>query len=361
MDTPVIQRVFLAVAMVVAVLSISGGMWYLLGDGPADVSGDAMRIGVGAVLAVSGVLLLAGMVRLNRSRSRGSDGGGVCGPTGRLFLVDWRGAGAVSTAGGRRDLEISQTPASARGRANARRRGYSGWPRFSLSQSRPRLRTSMSIGNGVTTGRSGAIAGLVSVLLMASGVAFVASLDLPYDAPAALLVSEIEEKRNSLGAGIFLFALAGAFLFWFLGALHSVLREAEGGTGSLSSVALAAGSLWAFLWVLYAAMVFSAFELMGYYNDPQAAKTAGGIGWNILVGPIAFLLPAVLLLSTAVLSIRAQALPRWLGWASAALAGLLVLGSGLGATFGGPAQAAVVAFPLWVLVTSVVLLRARPS
>ena len=209
----------------------------------------------------------------------------------------------------------------------------------------------------LTLCRSGAIAGFVSVLLMISGIVFVASLDLPYESPAALMVSAIEEKRESLGAGVFLFALAGAVLLWFLGALHEVLRRAEGGTGSLSSVALAAGSLWAFLWVLYAAMVYSGFELMGYYNDPQGAKTAGPLAFNTLVSPIAMLLPSVLLVATAVLSIRHQGLPRWLGWTSAALAGLLVLGSALGTVFGGPAILLGMAFPLWVLVTSAALLR----
>jgi len=213
-----------------------------------------------------------------------------------------------------------------------------------------------------TQSRSGAIAGFVSVLLMISGVVFVASLNLPYESPAVVLLSEIEGKRESLGAGVFLFALAGVVFLWFLGTLHGVLRRAERGTGSLSSVAFEAGSLWAFLWILYAAMVTSSFELIGeFYNDPQAAKAALGIGWNVLVGPIVFLLPIVLLAATAVLSIRAQALPRWLGWTSAALAGVLVVGSALGAAFGGLALATGVLFQLWVLVTSGVLLRARPS
>ena len=210
-----------------------------------------------------------------------------------------------------------------------------------------------------TSDRIGAMCGLVSVPLMVGGVILVASVGLHYEGPASLLSREIDENRSLLGAGVFLFALAGTLLLWFFGSLRSVLVRAEGERGSLASVAFVGGCLWAFLWILYAALATSSFELTasGYYRDPEDAKTAGPLAFNMLISPIAMLLPAVVLGATAAVALPARALPRWLGRASAVFAVLFVVASALGAAFGGPALLMIVLFPIWVMVTAIPLWR----
>ena len=207
--------------------------------------------------------------------------------------------------------------------------------------------------------RVGAVCGLLSVPLMVGGVMLVASVDLHFEGPASLLSREIDESRSLLGVGVFLFALSGTALLPFLGSLRSVLVRAEGEHGSLSSVAFVAGCLWAFLWIIYAALATSGFELTasGYYRDPEGAKTALPLAFNMLISPTAMLLPAVLLGATAVAALPTKALPRWLSRASAVLAVLLVVASAVGTAFPGPAQLMIMLVPVWVLVTGVALWR----
>jgi hypothetical protein len=75
----------------------------------------------------------------------------------------------------------------------------------------------------LTSGRSGGFAGILSVLLMVTGVFYVATFSLPYEDPAVVLVAEVEENRRALGFGAFLFALAGAVLGSALGAVFGGL------------------------------------------------------------------------------------------------------------------------------------------
>ena len=92
-----------------------------------------------------------------------------------------------------------------------------------------------------TAARLGGIGGILFVVL------FFRSYPTPPDAPVPTsrpqdVVGYFADRQD----GILLFnglllIFAAFFFLWFLGALHGVLRSAEGGGGGISSVALAGG------------------------------------------------------------------------------------------------------------------------
>ena len=110
------------------------------------------------------------------------------------------------------------------------------------------------------------------------------------------------------------------------------------------------------MWILWGALLATAVGLAVHYEHPEGAKTAVVLALEMLDRPIGLVLPAVLLGATSVLTFRAGALPRWHGWASVVIAVLFVVGSAFGGIFGPPLGFPVVLFPLWVLVTSALLM-----
>lgn len=65
---------FLAVAEILAAVSLAGGVLYLVGQFNVDTGGASMRIGVGVTLIVSGLALSSG---LWMSRRSGKSGGSL--------------------------------------------------------------------------------------------------------------------------------------------------------------------------------------------------------------------------------------------------------------------------------------------
>ncbi len=208
--------------------------------------------------------------------------------------------------------------------------------------------------------RLGAASGIMAmllmfVLIMVGTPAFEEVFD--FSASAQQFAASIDKYRQTLGLVNFLVGLIGIFLLLFIASLQSSLRQAEGQTGTLSTIAFTAGALWAFVWILYAALVSSAMELPGFYQNPEGALTMFPVAFHMLFSPIMLLLPALLLGATALVILRTNVLPRWLGWVSGLLALLNIVASGLGSIFGAPAILLTVLFPLWIVATSVVLIR----
>jgi hypothetical protein len=208
--------------------------------------------------------------------------------------------------------------------------------------------------------RLGAASGIIAVLLMVvlifvGAPAFEEVFD--FQASAQQFGASIDKYRQTLGLVNFLVGLIGLFLLGFTGSLKTTLRRAEGEPGLLSTAAYTAGALWAFVWILYAALVSSAMELPGFYQNPEGAKTIFPVAFHMLFSPVILLLPAMLLGATALVILRTQVLPRWLGWVSGLFALLNIVAAGSGLIFGGPAIALTIIFPLWLVATSIVLIR----
>ncbi|HEX6708844.1 MAG TPA: hypothetical protein VF068_00805 [Rubrobacter sp.] len=157
--------------------------------------------------------------------------------------------------------------------------------------------------------------------------------------------------------------LAFLFFLFFLGSLWSALRRAEEGSGWLSTTAFGAGLMSVTIKVTSAAPVLAARYRSGGL-DPQLARTLQEI--NNASFFLTFFPLAVLLGVFAILAIRSGALPGWLGWIAAVLAVAFLAGGLVGSANLASEWAGLpmILFTVWVVATSVVLIRrageARP-
>lgn len=142
---------------------------------------------------------------------------------------------------------------------------------------------------------------------------------------------------------------AFALFLPFLAYLYSLLREAEGANGWLSTTAFAAGLTGITIKLLSAAPEIANRHVT---DDTPLHKALQGIAdaaTGISLYPLAVMFAAI-----TVLTFRTSVLPRWLGFGAAATAiALAVMGSFIGRNAG----PALILFVLWTLVASVVLFR----
>lgn len=194
--------------------------------------------------------------------------------------------------------------------------------------------------------------GLVFLALGLIGNAVVYPSGAPefVDEPAKIAAFYQEEQSAILTTAI-LNLISAAFLLWFIGSLRSVLRRAEGAVGRVSAIAFAGGIAGVAL-----LMAAASVEAVGALRveeqgeiDPVLATALWDIS-DILFGAAALMGFAVLLIATAVVALRDDALPKWLGALS-----LLI---GIGLALPPISHLVFFAFLAWVLVTSIVLLLA---
>jgi hypothetical protein len=200
--------------------------------------------------------------------------------------------------------------------------------------------------------RWAALSGIVFVVLMLVGAAFV--IDLPKaDASsqeiARYLADGDNQMRNIIGA--YLWVLGGMAFLGFVAGLRSVLRGAEGDPGTLSSVVFGAGVVFTAVWSVSAATLASVAYAVEFSNapvsNPDIVRVLPQLGSLLLLlgGGFAGIL---LLLAASILIVRTRVLPRWLAWLAIPVAlGLLVDVTYMN----------ILPFVGWVLVASIALLR----
>jgi len=158
------------------------------------------------------------------------------------------------------------------------------------------------------------------------------------------------------GIGLLVELLGFVFFAFFLGSLWAYLRGAEGDGGWLSAAAFGGGLVALAVKLASVAPVLAVRASEGM--DPGIAKAL--IAMNGASFDITFLPLGVMLLSTAIVAVRTGALPKWLGWASAVVA--LVLLGALSAAVVSPSPPewvflAMLLFALWTVATSIALIR----
>jgi hypothetical protein len=112
-------------------------------------------------------------------------------------------------------------------------------------------------------------------------------------------------------AGAIIGAVATLPFLWFLGSLRSAFREAEGGTGRLSSIAWAGGLILAGFALVDSSLQFATAESVGDV-PPVATQTLNALYNNFFFG-----FPAgvgALLLASSLVILRTRVLPAWVGW-----------------------------------------------
>lgn len=148
--------------------------------------------------------------------------------------------------------------------------------------------------------------------------------------------------------------LAFLFLLVFVAYLSSVLRQAEGDRGFLSTVVLSAGILAVAVKIASVPPTLVADLWARDGVDPRVLGMLfdmGNVAFDLFLAAMALAVAAV-----AAVAIPTRALPRWLGWGTAVTASALVANVAFAyktADF----SPAMLLFLLWTLVTSVALVR----
>ena len=178
----------------------------------------------------------------------------------------------------------------------------------------------------------------------------------PQDATTEQLLQFYQDNEVAVTWGAYVGVTVGGLgLLWFLGSLRSALRRAEGGTGRLSAIAMAAGAGSVILLLGAAGVIVSAaFSAVDPGNvnfqfDLSTHDMVTGAGFGLFVYHL--VLAGALVAATSVLSIRTAVFPKWLGWVGTLLALALVIP--LVSFF------ALFVFWAWVVVIAIFLLTGR--
>jgi hypothetical protein len=211
--------------------------------------------------------------------------------------------------------------------------------------------------------RVGAVSGILFFVVV---VASFFSPETPdADDPTAEIVRSIADDRSAHLVGVYLSGLASLLFLVFVGALWSRLRRAEADRGP--SILVAFGGVGSALVILISSGVFMALvEAADEGREPAAVRALFQldeivfivIGWT----------SAAFYLGAALSSLSTGSLPRWLGWVAAALVAVFVVtflgifsDSDDGGVLGGIFFVGILVNFLWILATSIVMLRARPG
>jgi hypothetical protein len=198
------------------------------------------------------------------------------------------------------------------------------------------------------------LGGIIFVLLMLTGAFFVT--DVPdADAPAQEITDYLADSdnhtRNIIGA--YMWVLGGLAFLWFLTRLRSVLREAEGGMGSLSNLVFGAGVVFTAVWsasaASAAAVPYSVEFSDAPVSDPDLVRVLPQMAGLLLLLGGGFATLFLVLVASAVI-LQTGVLPRWLAW----LGILVAIVQLFDVIYGNIAP-----FLVWALAASIVLLMRR--
>lgn len=169
---------------------------------------------------------------------------------------------------------------------------------------------------------------------------------------AVVLTTAVGNGSNGYSTGREVAGLAALVLFLpFLACLGSLMREAEGGSGWLSTTALVSGVAGITLKLSSAAPSIAAHR--AHVGDgTRLHDLTDGIASALTVASLAPL--AVLCAAVAAVALRTGVLPRWLAYGAAVTAAGLAVNA---AFLDVAAVPALLLFVLWTLLASAVLLR----
>lgn len=196
------------------------------------------------------------------------------------------------------------------------------------------------------------ISGILSALLLAGGIFGAPSAPQVASDNHAEVIAFYQDHASAISLTNIVFGLLAVFfLVPLITELRAVLRSGEAGEAIYSTLALIGGTILAVgtsVMALSGAVVASAADA-GLSDDTvlSAAIVADYTWMPWVVGA------AVFLWSVGLGGLRTATLPKWLSWVSIVLGALCLTG------FGGIAVFMVM--PLWLLATSVILLRKQTA
>jgi hypothetical protein len=212
---------------------------------------------------------------------------------------------------------------------------------------------------GAKWSRLGGISGVVFFVLV---VASFFTPDTPdADDPTSEIAASIADDRTAHLVGVYLSFIATLFFLVFTAALWSRLRAAERERGA--SVLVLLGGVGSALMILVATGVFLALiEAAHEGRELEAVRALFELDQMMFIG--IGITSAAFYAGAALSALQTRSLPAWLGWVAAGLAVVFPLaqlgvfsegddGGALGAIF----FIAILVNFLWVLATSIVMLR----
>lgn len=182
------------------------------------------------------------------------------------------------------------------------------------------------------------------------------------------IVSFVTDNLTTIQGAVLFLLLSSLFLMWFSGSIRDASAAVEPNGGRLTALAFAGGVLTALLLAL-AAILGSGLVVRDIAEMEEAAVQAIYVGSFLSEGLFfgaSAVTRTVLLGAIGLASVRFGALPKWLGWITLILGA--ATGIGLLAFLGNPQESllgfvaylAFLAFFVWVLIASIVLV-ARPT
>jgi hypothetical protein len=171
--------------------------------------------------------------------------------------------------------------------------------------------------------------------------------------PDAKVLSFYANHGHRVGIiiGAYVLTFCALFLIWFAAGLRQRLRAAEGPGGRLTDVALGGGILAAVGFATGGIALASISAGQSFGGTPlhtaDVARFLPSIGFGMILIPGMF--GAIALIdAVSIVIMRTGVLPRWLGWLGF-VCGVLLL---FGVVF-----LPIIALPVWLVATSVVLQR----
>ena len=199
------------------------------------------------------------------------------------------------------------------------------------------------------TRRSAAVAGIVFAVLLITAMTMmrIALAGGSYDDLQA-----DESRRTLIRLSLHLIPFAGIAFLWFIGVVRDQLGEIE--DRLFSTVFLGSGLL--FLAMLFIGAVTSA-SLMTMLAGPSPDPVLWAFGRDntqVLISVYAMRMAAVFTLSVSTAGLRTAAFPRWMAYFGFLVALVLLVAAG-------EHKWTQMAFPVWVLILSIVILFTRPD
>jgi hypothetical protein len=217
--------------------------------------------------------------------------------------------------------------------------------------------------HGARLERVGAIGGILFFIAVLANFFTPETPDV--DDPTLKIVRELADDRTGQIASVYLLGLGALFYLVFIAGLWALLRGAEAERGT-STLVLLGGVGTATIILVASAVLYAVVGAAYDHREPGAVRALFELE-EVVFLPVGFTL-AVFYVGVALSALGNRSLPAWLGWAAAVFAvvfpiALLGLFSKAddGGVLGTVFFIALVLNFIWVLATSIIMLRATPA